>query len=118
MHDSLAGCDSSRERSHQTVMTMDLTAMILSACGVAPPAGRVLDGKDVLPILTGKAAERERTLFWRIRHPAAPDAQKAVRRGRWKYLTDERVELLFDLQADPGETRDDSERNPKIVLAN
>jgi arylsulfatase A len=101
--------------SHQTVMTMDLTATILSACGVAPPAGRVLDGEDVLPILAGKAAERDRTLFWRIRHPAAKSAQKAVRRGRWKYLTDERVELLFDLASDPAEARDVAAENPKIV---
>ncbi len=58
--------------SQQVTMTMDLTASILSACGVKPPAGRVLDGEDLLPILAGKAPERERTVFWRIRHPAAP----------------------------------------------
>jgi arylsulfatase A-like enzyme len=101
--------------SHQVVMTMDLTAMILSACGVAPPAGRVLDGEDLLPILTGKAPERERTLFWRIRHPAYPTAQKAVRRGRWKYLTDGRAELLFDLQADLGEASNLADQKPKIL---
>ena len=101
--------------SQQVVMTMDLTAMILAACQVAPPAGRVLDGIDVLPILTGKAAERERTLFWRIQHPAAPRTQKSVRRGRWKYLTDERVELLFDLETDPGETRNLARENPKVL---
>ena len=101
--------------SHQTTMSMDLTAIILSACGVAPPAGRVLDGEDLLPILAGKAPERQRTLFWRIRHPAAPNAQKAVRRGKWKYLTDERVGLLYDLEADPGEAHDLARENPKIV---
>jgi arylsulfatase A-like enzyme len=101
--------------SHQMMMTMDLTAMILNACGVAPPAGRVLDGEDLLPILTGKAPERDRTLFWRIRHPAARDAQKAVRRGRWKFLTEGRVGLLFDLETDPGEKRDVAGENPRIV---
>jgi arylsulfatase A-like enzyme len=101
--------------SHQTTMTMDLTAMILSACGVAPPAGRALDGEDLLPILAGKAPERKRTLFWRIKHPAAPQAQKAVRNGRWKYLTEGRVGLLFDLETDPGESRDVAAQNPKIV---
>ena len=43
--------------SHQVTTTMDLTAIILSACGVKPPAGRVLDGEDLLPILAGKAPE-------------------------------------------------------------
>ena len=73
----------------------------------------MLDGEDLLPILCGKAPERERTLFWRIRHPAAPTPQKAVRRGHWKYLTDERVELLFDLESDPGETQDLAKRIPR-----
>jgi arylsulfatase A len=101
--------------SHQVTMTMDLTAIILSACGVKPPAGRVLDGEDLLPILAGKAPERERTVFWRIRHPAAPSAQKAVRRGRWKYLTEGRISVLFDLESDPGEKRDVARENPKIL---
>ncbi len=101
--------------SHQAAMTMDLTAMILSACGVKPPAGRVLDGEDLLPILSGKAPERERTMFWRTRHPAFPSAQKAVRRGRWKYLTDGRTEFLFDLKTDSGEARDLADENPKLV---
>ncbi len=101
--------------SHQATMTMDLTATILAACGAKPPAGRALDGEDVLPILAGKAAERERTLFWRIRHPAYPNSQKAVRRGRFKYLTDERVGLLFDLEADPGEKHNLASENPKIL---
>jgi arylsulfatase A-like enzyme len=94
---------------------MDLAAIILSASGVAPPEGRVLDGENLLPILIGKAPERERTMFWRIRHPAAPTAQKAVRRGHWKYLTEGNVGLLFDLEADPGEKRDVARENPKIV---
>ena len=70
-----------------------------------------------MPILAGKAPDRQRTLFWRIRHPAAPTAQKAVRRGKWKYLTDERVGLLFDLEADPGEKRNvlDDPKYQKVV---
>jgi arylsulfatase A-like enzyme len=101
--------------SHQVTMTMDLTAIILSACGAKPPAGRVLDGEDLLPILSGKAAERERTVFWRIRHPAAPAAQKAVRRGKWKYLTEGRIHLLFDLEVDPGEKHDVAGEHPEIL---
>jgi arylsulfatase A len=101
--------------SHQAVMTMDLAATILGAGGAAPEPRRALDGVDIMPILTGKAAERERTLFWRILNPLDPDPQKAVRRGRWKYLREWGTEQLFDLETDPGEIRDLAERNPKIV---
>ncbi len=38
-----------------------------------------------------------------------------MRRGKWKYLTDERIGLLFDLEADPGETHDLAADHPKIV---
>ena len=84
-------------------MTMDLTATILAACGVnRRPAGPGWRGRAADTHGQGRRAER--TLFWRIRHPAYPNSQKAVRRGRFKYLTDGRVGLLFDLETDPGET--------------
>ena len=101
--------------SHQPMMTMDLTAMILAACKVTTPPGLELDGVDVLPMLAGKAPVRERTFFWRIKHPAARSGQKAVRRGRWKYLTDGEIHLLFDLETDPGEAHDVSEQNPEVL---
>ena len=101
--------------SHQPIMTMDLTAMILAACKVTTPAGLELDGVDVLPMLAGKAPVRERTFFWRIKHPSARSGQKAVRRGRWKYLTDGEIHLLFDLETDPGEAHDVSEQNPEVL---
>jgi arylsulfatase A len=101
--------------SHQPIMTMDLTAMILAACKVTTPPGLELDGVDVLPMLTGKAPVRERTFFWRIKHPAARSGQKAVRRGRWKYLTDGETHLLFDLETDLGEAHDVSGQNPEAL---
>ena len=38
-----------------------------------------------------------------------------MRRGRWKFLTEGRVELLFDLDADPGETKNVATQNPNVV---
>jgi arylsulfatase A-like enzyme len=101
--------------SRQAVMTMDLPPTIMAACGARPAPGRALDGMDIMPILTGKAAERERTFFWRIQGPQDLDAQKAVRRGRWKYHCEGDTELLFNLETDPGEARDVALENPKIV---
>ncbi len=89
--------------SSQPVIVMDWTASILAAAGVKPPATQPLDGQDVLPLLAGKEAPRERTFFWRLPRPNEQFGQKAVRRGKWKYVHDREVELLFDLENDIGE---------------
>src|SRR5215831_20790976 len=45
-------------------ITMDLTATCLAAAGVGPDPRYPLDGVDLFPVLTGQAAEFERTLYW------------------------------------------------------
>jgi arylsulfatase A len=104
--------------SPQVGMTMDLTATILQAAGVAAPPDA--EGIDLLPHLQqGRAIER--TLFWRIAGPAR--TQKAVRRGAWKYLqdgvggNDGRHEFLFDLTTDRGERHDLAMTRPELVKA-
>jgi arylsulfatase A-like enzyme len=85
---------------------MDLTATILAAAGAAPPAGRRLDGIDVLPILARTRPPLERTFFWRAQRTERP--QRAVRKGNWKYLEDGAeapILFLFDLEHDAGERR-------------
>ena len=77
----------------QVCITMDLTATCLAAANVAPDAGYPLDGRDLLPVLTGQASASERTLFWRM----ANRSQRAVRRGDWKYLKVADQEFLFDI---------------------
>ena len=101
--------------SEQPVITMDLTASILAATGTTPPDGRTLDGTDVLPILKGKRPLEERTFFWRIKEQGI--TQKAVRKGRWKYVFDgiERLEMLFDLERDPGERETLFYQHPEVV---
>lgn len=87
--------------SDQVAITMDLTATILAATGTTAPQGRVLDGIDIMPILEGKKSTVERTLFWRI--DRAERKQKAVRKGKWKYILDGGHDLLFDLEQDISE---------------
>jgi hypothetical protein len=55
----------------------------------------------VLPMLSGKSHEIDRTFFWRI--DRAGRNQKAVRRGSWKLVLDNGSFLLFDVSADPAE---------------
>ena len=89
--------------SRQVGITMDLTASILAAAGVTPPASYRPEGIDLLPQLAGGGVI-ERTLFWRIQ--GAGRNQRAVRRGRWKYLRDGQYEFLFDLESGAGEQQD------------
>jgi arylsulfatase A-like enzyme len=93
-------------------MTMDLTATILQAVGAMPAQQVKLDGIDLAPILAGSKTAPERTLFWRIDHGRT---ELAARKGKWKYIRVDEIELLFDLDADIGERRDLSESHPEIV---
>jgi arylsulfatase A-like enzyme len=94
----------------QMGITMDLTATVLAAAGAEPPKDRKLDGIDLTPYLTGKEKEVERAFFWRI--DRSDRKQKAARQGRWKYLRDGSIELLFDLAEDPSERRNLGYRHP------
>jgi arylsulfatase A-like enzyme len=86
--------------SRQAASSFDLTATILAATGTSVPANRPMDGIDLLPIVSsGKTVERP--LYWRI--DRQDRRQRAMRLGRWKYLRDGAIDLLFDLEADPGE---------------
>jgi hypothetical protein len=61
---------------------MDLTASILAAAGVTPPASYRPEGVDLIgPLQNPTIVDRT---------PNAPGApqQRAVRRGNWKYLQD------------------------------
>ncbi|MBM3786309.1 MAG: twin-arginine translocation pathway signal protein [Acidobacteria bacterium] len=90
--------------SQQACMSMDLTATIASACSVSAGAGEPFDGIDLTPILSGRQAEKERDLFWRINRPG--QRMIAVRSGKWKYVRDGSIHNLFDLSRDPGESND------------
>jgi arylsulfatase A-like enzyme len=98
----------------QPAIIMDLTASMLAAAG-APPPRDPLDGEDILPILTGKKPAHERTFFWRLPRPIEYFGQKAVRRGKWKYIYDREMELLFELEADGGEKRNVAYKYPDTV---
>jgi arylsulfatase A-like enzyme len=88
----------------QVAASMDFTASILGACGVKPPAGRTLDGIDIFPIARGEKPQIDRTLCWRV--DRTERKQKAIRKGRYKYVNDGNVDSLYDLERDPGERVD------------
>lgn len=98
--------------SHQPCITMDLTASMLRAAGVAP--SRPLDGMDILQHVQDGQPDRVRTLFWRARR--GERTWRAVRDGSMKYLSrtdgDKLQEWVFDLEADPAEKNDLLAKSP------
>jgi arylsulfatase A-like enzyme len=88
--------------NRRLAITMDWTATLLAAAGVAPHPDYPLDGVDLL------AEEKPRTLYWRMKFRD----QKAVRSGPWKYLSIEGNEFLFDLSKDPRERANMRYREP------
>ncbi|MBZ2184991.1 MAG: sulfatase-like hydrolase/transferase [Bryobacter sp.] len=83
----------------QPAMTMDWMPTFLAMAGVEGPRGYAADGIDLSPWLTGAAPVRERAFFWRHRYAA----QRAMREGKWKWLSIRGNTFLFDLEADPQE---------------
>jgi arylsulfatase A-like enzyme len=86
-------------RSEQVMISMDWLPTLMAAAGGAPAPQFPSDGMNLLPVLTGAAEPRARTLFWRFK----ASEQAAVRDGRWKYLKLTDREYLFDVVSDPRE---------------
>lgn len=94
--------------TNQIGITMDWTSTFLRMAGAdLLPEG--VDGLDLLPVLTGKREEFERTLFWRRKHgPKRKGFEEgvAVRKGDWKLIDQAEGEsFLFHLRDDPAEEK-------------
>ncbi|HET7837053.1 MAG TPA: sulfatase-like hydrolase/transferase, partial [Variovorax sp.] len=83
----------------QQCMTMDWSATMLAAAGVAADPGYPLDGVSLLPVLRDAGKTFARPLHWRMNHRG----QRALRDGDWKYLQVDGNEYLFNIPADERE---------------
>jgi arylsulfatase A-like enzyme len=96
----------------------DMMPTFAELVGVDPPQG--IDGVSFLPTLLGESQQAEHdALYWEY-HGLWNGAQ-AVRMGRWKAVRlgghdDPNVPIeLYDLEADPGETRDVAAEHADVV---
>jgi len=97
----------------QLAITMDWAATLLEAAGAAPHADYPLDGASLLRVLVDPASTFARELFWRMNFRN----QRALRAGRWKYLSTEDGEFLYDLAVDARERANRAAREPEKLAA-
>ncbi|MBJ7392747.1 MAG: sulfatase-like hydrolase/transferase, partial [Chthoniobacterales bacterium] len=101
------------------VIGSDVFPTMLALAGVEAPKDRVLDGANVLPVLTGAApkVERKQPLYWKLL--MAPNAKVAMRVDEWKILANaELTEFeLYNLATDVRETQDLKESEPQRFAA-
>ena len=100
--------------SAQHCLTMDWSATMLEAAGVAPDPAHPLDGVSLMPVLRDASHTFSRPMAWRMNHRG----QRALRQGRWKYLRVDGHDYLFDIEADARERANrgpwEGERLPRM----
>jgi arylsulfatase A-like enzyme len=92
------------------VIQLDVMPTALAAAGADLPSTK-LDGKNLLPYLTGKeTGPIHEALFWSF------GERKAVREGDWKLQwSGDGPRNLYHLPTDPGEAKNVADANPEIA---
>ena len=95
----------------QTICMNDFMATVADLLDVSLPENSAEDSTSILKLLTGEATELPN-------HPSVVNhslgGQFAIRKGKWKLIPKPRVQL-FDLDADPKESKNLASAHPKIV---
>jgi arylsulfatase A-like enzyme len=99
--------------STQHCLTMDWSATMLDAAGVAADPAYPLDGVSLLPVLREPQRSFRRVMHWRMKHRG----QRALRDGPWKYLRVDGHDYLFDLSADERERANQAGREVDRLMA-
>jgi arylsulfatase A-like enzyme len=83
------------------VYLFDVFPTLAALCGVKAP--ETVEGQSLVPILSGKKEAVRDSVFAAYR-----DVQRMARTDRWKLITYPKIgrEQLFDVAADPFETKD------------
>ena len=101
--------------SAQLCMTMDWTATMLEAAGVAADPDYPLDGVSLLPLLADPSRTSLDAAAALAHEPSRASARCA---WRWKYLRVDGNDYLFDLAADERERANRAQREPAAAGRN
>ena len=104
---------------HTPVITMDLFSTVLALTSTTLSPKPVLDGENLVPLLSQAGGLRRTALFWHYPHyhPGGATPYGAIRAGDWRlieFFEEGRLEL-YDLQQDPGERKNLAEQRPEMV---
>ena len=89
--------------------TLELFPTFAAVAGIKPPKGVILDGFNMLPILTGQAKSERNEMFWEWRYG------RAARIGNWKWVDSPKGGGLFDLSTDISEQHDLSAEKQETI---
>ncbi|MFC4501953.1 MULTISPECIES: sulfatase [Streptomyces] len=96
--------------SHEPNFSPDWTATLLELGGARPDPAYPLDGTSLAGYLLRGETPPERDLFWRVR------ANRALRRGDWKYYQDDAGDdHLYNLAQDLRERADLAPDRPELL---
>lgn len=96
----------------EPVIQLDIFPTALGLAGGKPSKEKMLDGLNIIPLMTGKVYHLNRdALYWRF------GTQYAIRKGKWKLvkaLQTQETPMLVNLETDPSENVDLSDEYPEI----
>jgi len=95
------------------VVGTDLFTTFAAIAEVPIPDDRVIDAANAVPAFRGDPIVRKIPMYWRT-HISSPNSRIALRDGPWKIVGDVTLTrfLLFNVDADPTESRDTAQVVP------
>ena len=100
--------------SDEVWVMWDVLPTLAALAGAKTPSG--IDGISMVPALTGRGRQQPHgALYWEFYEQGS---KQAVRMGRWKGVRQPMITgkiEVYDLQTDPGETRDVAAGHPEVA---
>ena len=95
--------------------SMDFLPTFAKLADTSAPSDRIIDGQDIRPLMFGEsnAASPHDAFFYYFKENI-----DAVRSGKWKLHVrkgDQKIDELYDLEADIGETTNLYDQRPDVV---
>lgn len=98
----------------EVASTIDLLPTLATLAGADIPQDRIIDGRDIRPLLEGHRGDSKTVFFYN---------HDGVRKGKWKLMLQEQsksqkkgpLPALYNLVSDPGETNNLYDHYPEVV---